>query len=371
VVRSQVQLGKNVELGFNKDQILVLQKPFTGNSGDAWPAFRNELLAHPQIPAATASSASPFRLFVSQFDIRYEGGSKPTVLTEMLVDYDFFETYEVPLLAGRVFSEQYRSDVVVMPDDAKPAGTGAFVLSRAAVEELGWDPESAVGKWVERDFSEDFSRTVRGLVVGVVEDMRLESLREPMKRTYYHLAPSGESLNYMSLRLSGKDLPETLAFIDAAWARHYPGYPINRQFLDVDFQALYAKEERFIQLLSVFAFLSVAISCLGLFGLTAFTVERKTKEIGVRKVMGGSVWSIVLLLTNDFSKLVLIANVIAWPVAYFTMSRWLESFAYRIDLTPLVFIGSGLIALCIAWVTVGSTAAKAATQKPVLALRYE
>jgi putative ABC transport system permease protein len=108
-----------------------------------------------------------------------------------------------------------------------------------------------------------------------------------------------------------------------------------------------------------------------LFGLATFNAQRRIKEIGIRKVMGGSVWSIVLLLTNDFSKLVLLSNLLAWPVAYFAMERWLQNFAYRIDLTPMIFIGSGLIALCIAWVTVGGTAAKAASAKPVLALRYE
>ena len=123
--------------------------------------------------------------------------------------------------------------------------------------------------------------------------------------------------------------------------------------------------------MSSFAALAILVACLGLFGLATFNAQRRTKEIGVRKVMGGSVWSIVVLLTNDFSRLVLLSNLIAWPVAYVAMSRWLENFAYRIDLTPMIFIGSGLIALCIAWVTVGGTAAKAASQKPVLALRYE
>jgi putative ABC transport system permease protein len=120
-----------------------------------------------------------------------------------------------------------------------------------------------------------------------------------------------------------------------------------------------------------FSILAVFITCMGLYGLATYNAQRRTKEIGVRKVMGGSVWSIVWLLTNDFSKLVLLSNLIAWPVAYFAMERWLENFAYRIDLTPMIFIGSGAIALCIAWVTVGGTAAKAASAKPVLALRYE
>jgi putative ABC transport system permease protein len=124
-------------------------------------------------------------------------------------------------------------------------------------------------------------------------------------------------------------------------------------------------------MMTAFAALAIVITCMGLYGLATYNAQRRTKEIGVRKVMGGSVWGIVVLLTNDFSKLVLLSNLVAWPVAYFAMSRWLENFSTRIDLTSLVFVGSGLIALCIAWVTVGGTAAKAASAKPVLALRYE
>ena len=145
----------------------------------------------------------------------------------------------------------------------------------------------------------------------------------------------------------------------------------NRYFRDNDFRSMYRAEEKQGALFSWFSFLAILIACLGLYGLASFNAERRTKEIGIRKVMGGSVWSIVVLLTNDFSRLVLLSNLIAWPVAYVAMNRWLENFAYRIDLTPLLFIGSGLIALCIAWVTVGGTAAKAASAKPVLALRYE
>jgi putative ABC transport system permease protein len=162
-----------------------------------------------------------------------------------------------------------------------------------------------------------------------------------------------------------------LATIDAAWRRFNPTVPLRYRLLETDFEALYQDEERQGQLFTLFALLTISLACLGLFGLASYTVERRRKEIGVRKVFGGSVWRIVLLLTNDFSRLVLIANLLAWPVAYVAMARWLENFAYRIDLTPLIFVGSGLIALSIAWATVGSTAAKAATAKPVLALRYE
>ena len=174
-----------------------------------------------------------------------------------------------------------------------------------------------------------------------------------------------------SIRVRREGLTETLEFIDATWQRFMPGYPLQRHFLNEDFDVLYQTEQLQSELLRYFSGLAIIISCFGLFGLASFNAQRRTKEVGVRKVMGGSVWSIVLLLTNDFSKLVLLSNLVAWPIAYFAMERWLENFAYRIDLTPLIFVGSGLIALCIAWVTVGGTAAKAANAKPVLALRYE
>jgi putative ABC transport system permease protein len=176
---------------------------------------------------------------------------------------------------------------------------------------------------------------------------------------------------YASIRLSGNNVPQALAHIDTLWQQFMPDFPLARRFLNDDFGAMYQSETQQGRLFYYFSLLAVFIACMGLYGLASFNAERRKKEIGVRKVMGGSVWGIVVLLTNDFSKLVLLSNLIAWPIAWFAMSRWLENFAYRIDLTPLVFMGSGLIALCIAWVTVGGTAAKAASAKPVLALRYE
>jgi putative ABC transport system permease protein len=179
------------------------------------------------------------------------------------------------------------------------------------------------------------------------------------------------ALGSAAVRISGTNVAATLDFIDQTWKELIPDFPVTRSFLSERMDALYQDDSRLGRLYSWFSVLAILIACLGLFGLATFNAERRTKEIGVRKVMGGSVLSIVWLLTNDFSKLVLLSNLIAWPIAYFAMERWLQNFAYRIDLTPLVFIGSGLIALCIAWVTVGGTAAKAAAQKPVLALRYE
>jgi putative ABC transport system permease protein len=215
-----------------------------------------------------------------------------------------------------------------------------------------------------------------GYVVGVVTDSNFESIRSSVKPMVFMVLPSGfyeetPAFGSAAIRVSASGVNNTLAAIDQAWKTVMPEYPLSRSVLSDNFAALYQDDTRLGQIFVAFSALAIVIACLGLYGLATFNAQRRTKEIGIRKVMGGSVWSIVLLLTNDFSKLVLLSNLIAWPITYFSMSRWLENFAYRIDLTPLIFIGSGLIALCIAWVTVGGTAAKAASQKPVLALRYE
>ena len=210
-----------------------------------------------------------------------------------------------------------------------------------------------------------------GEVAGVSENMRVDSLRREVV-PLVHMVPADVSgLGFALVKLPGVATAAEVARIEAIWKAIYPGIPIDHYLLESAFDGLYDEERRQASVLAAFATLAIAISCLGLFGLAAFTAGKRGKEVGIRKTLGGSVWSIVLLLTTDFSRLVLFANVIAWPVAWLVMERWLQHFAYRIDLTPLVFVGSGAIALCIAWVTVAGTTAKAASAKPVLALRYE
>jgi putative ABC transport system permease protein len=180
-----------------------------------------------------------------------------------------------------------------------------------------------------------------------------------------------QMLQQVSVKISGRDVAAALDHIDSTWSDFFPSLPVTRRFLNEDFAALYRAEERQAQMLSAFSILAILIACLGLFGLAAFATERRTKEIGVRKVMGATVADIVGLFTGEFGKLVLVANLIAWPVAYFLMQRWLENFAYRIDINAFVFVGAGLAALAAASLTVGAVAARAARTKPGMSLRYE
>ncbi len=373
VVGMQMRYTRELDLGFDKEQVVVLSGSPTQGLTSRWEALREELLKHPEVVSVTASSVLPGVENLNDNFGRVQGAPNADglVLRTMMVDYDFFETYRIDLLAGRPFSTDFAADR--LPPQASAETTGNFILNESAVRAFGWTPEEAVGQLFELGFVG--AAGVKGTIVGVATDSNFETVRLTVKPLIYMLGQQGQRtfpvFNGGAIRITGNDLIGTLAHIDSAWQRVIPDFPLSRRFLSDDFEAIYQDDTRLGQLFTSFAGLAIFIACLGLFGLATFNAQRRIKEIGVRKVMGGSVWSIVWLLTSNFSRLVLVSNLVAWPVAYFAMERWLENFAYRIDLTPLVFIGSGLIALCIAWVTVGGTAAKAANQKPVLALRYE
>lgn len=371
VIQGQRQFISQFDVGFAKDQVVVVRSADMGGYSSDWPAFKQSLLNHSAIEGVTASHFLPFGFNDNQVPLRLRGTTAETRIQYMMVDIDFFTTYGIDLISGRDFSEALSTDSLAYVTEDNSEASTSFILNRSAVLTLGEDPAGAVERLLEIPMV-----NIVGPVVGVTEDTYFESVHRGERPIVFILSPPQVEQNFQSLRdasirIRAGAVDQAIAHIEATWAAHYTDRELNWHFLNEDYEALYRAEKRQGQLLTAFSLIAVTIACFGLFGLATFNAERRTKEIGVRKVMGGSVWSIVLLLTNDFSKLVLISNLIAWPVAYYAMNRWLENFAYRIDLTPLIFIGSGLIALCIAWVTVGGTAAKAASQKPVLALRYE
>lgn len=365
VMQAQRSFIANFDLGFDKDEIVILRSPEFRGFGQQWPALKAELLNHPAIEGATASHYLPFGFNDNQMPLKVRGSSLEMRVQFMLVDFDFFETYGIEFVQGRGFSPELDGRAFDSSDSL------VFVLNSSAASALGLAPETAV------DTTLDFVGTgFSGTVLGVTSALHFETLRLGERPLIFVLSPpqvpqETQAIRDAAIRIDLARVDEALAHIDATWRAFNPDQPVNRHFLREDHAALYLADTRQGQLLSIFSTIAIAVGCFGLFGLASYNAERRTKEIGVRKVMGSSVWSIVLLLTNDFSRLVLLANLIAWPIAYFAMQRWLENFVYRIDLTPLIFIGSGAIALCIAWVTVAGTAAKAASAKPVLALRYE
>ncbi len=369
VVFEQQRFAETLDLGYDKDRIVVLTGSQDSALGPQWESMKRRLESLPGVEAVTASNVVPgtrtlVRTQVRNVDDKDDFGGFLGQL--MLVDYGFFETYGIDVVVGRSFSET-NGDREIRAQPGEPLPPPApFILNRLAVERLGATPSEVVGRILN-------VAGRRGVVIGVVEDVHLESVRDPLTPTLYLVPPTEVSveLREASLRVSGADLGGTLAGIDGVWRDLGPDVPVRRRFLDDDFETLYRGERRQGQLLTVFSSLAVAIACLGLYGLASFSTARRTKEIGIRKTLGASVSEIVTLFVTEFGALVLIANLLAWPVAYLAMQRWLSGFAYRIELGPFVFVASGLLALAVAALTVAAVASRAARAKPLSALRYE
>jgi putative ABC transport system permease protein len=220
--------------------------------------------------------------------------------------------------------------------------------------------------------SRDLDVFINRTIVGVIEDIHFSSLHDEIKATVF-AEPNANYGRSVSVKLAPGDHRAAIAHFEATWKSLFPGEPVNWEFLDDRFDALYRSEARQAQMFGMFSVLAIFVATLGLFGLASFTTERRTKEIGIRKVMGASVANIVLLLTSDFTKLVILANVVAWPLAFFLMREWLTRFVYQAPFADWawLFVASGAAALIIAWLTIGAQATRAARSRPVKALRYE
>lgn len=366
VVYAQLRFSRQFDVGFNKEQVVTFNGSGSTNLVYYWESFKKRLLENPNIQKAAITHRLPGEEFgVQDWVVRHRETDRLYQTHLMPVGYDFIEVFEIELLAGRSFDSSRNNDLLPNPQQEKR--DGAFILNQSSAAQFGWRPEEAVGQHIELGSEGEFA----GEVVGVVKDTYYESTYSISQPMVYFLGANFLPYLHGVVKISNNNVQDTFEHIQRSWKAVIPEHPLSIQFFDQGFDRIYRKNDQQGQIVGFFAFVSIAIACFGLFGLARFNAERRIKEIGIRKVHGSSVWQVVVLLTKDFSKLVLLSNLIAWPVAYFAMSRWLEQFAYRIDLTPLIFISSGLIALCIAWVTVGGTAAKAASQKPVLALRYE
>jgi putative ABC transport system permease protein len=269
------------------------------------------------------------------------------------VDYDYLRTLGIKIIAGRDFSRDYAMD------------STAVLVSESYIRAMGWDIKT---------FGQEIKKVkVYGnqemRVIGVIGDFHALSLYNEINPVIFTLRPG---VQYCILvRIRPGDVQETLAFMKKKWEAFVPARPFQYYFLDEGIDRLYRREQRLGRIFGTFSLLTVFVACLGLFGLASFTAEQRTKEIGIRKVLGASVSGLVLLLSKEFMALVALANLIAWPIAYYAMNRWLQGFAYRIELGPGVFILGGVLALVIALLTVSAQAIRAARANPVEALRYE
>jgi putative ABC transport system permease protein len=362
VVFSQIRYARNIDLGFQRDNILIV-----GGAGrvflDGHVSFVQALRANPGVLDVALSSMAPFDLGQSADGVRLPGKPDLILFNRIVISPDFPRFYGMRLLAGRELSETRALDQISSMNSGDAANTGHNVLiNETAAAHLGFTPQQAAG---QRILYNNFPVNV----VGVLADAKFSGARDPVKATIYLYDPkvSGE----VSVRLRPDMIPQTLKSIDKAWHTFAPIAAVSRHFLDDSFGELYQQDERQGQMFGMFVGIAIFIACMGLFGLAAFTAGRRTKEIGIRKVFGGKTRDVVLLLLWQFSVPALIANLIAWPLAWYYLRGWLDDFAFRISLSPGYFLAAGAVALLIAWVTVLAHAIRVARATPIGALRYE
>ncbi len=348
VVYQQVNYVQSKNLGYSKDNVIHFD--MEGRVMENQDAFLSEVKNTPGVVNASSTQAIMVGTQNSTQGVQWEGKNPDdNVRFEVVtVNYDLVETLGMELLAGRSFSRDF--------------GTNSenLLFNETAIKVMGLD--DPVGKSV-KFWGKDMK------IAGVVKDFHFESLHQKVNPLIMRFDPS-QTMKVMVKIEAGKE-KETLARLEDLYNEFNPGYSLEYAFLDQDYQAQYVAEQRVSTLSKYFAGFAVLISCLGLFGLASFTAERRLKEIGVRKILGSSVWNIVLMLTSDFTKMVGAAILIALPISFYLTSNWLQDFAYAIDLTVWYFLGAGLVALIIAWVTVGIQTFRAARVNPADCLRYE
>ena len=348
VILNQLQYIRNKELGYSKEQILVLPSS-DYRSLNNYKVLKNELLQNPLIVSATLTSDLPSDIS-SRRNFFTENLSSNMILTSLTIDKDFFSTYNIKLIAGRTVKDRAGDDK-----------TEQFIINETAAKEMNLS--SPVGTKMGRDTE------IQGEIVGVTKDFHFKPLHEKIGPIVMHL--NGNTPKYLSLKLKTEKLNEVMNFIKKKFYSVFQDRPLDYFFFDESFDKMYRKEEKFASIIEVFSILSIFVGCLGLLGLVSFAVESRTKEIGIRKVLGAEMKNIFYLLTKEFAVLILIANIIAIPISYYVLSKWLDDFAYKTEMTWWIFFLSVVISCVLATVTVSYQVIKAATTNPVESLRYE
>ena len=337
------------KLGYDKEHLLYFG--IRGEMREKYDAVKSELLLSPNITAVSASSdVLTYGYTFSNSLWKWEGQDpdEELLMRATFVDEGFFKSMGMEMVAGREFSREFSTDEasLVVNETAMRAMNMSTALGKVLT----------VGDW-------------KGQIVGVVKDYHFRSLHQDIDPLILIYTP--EACDVLFARLRGEDMPKTIGHIEEVWNKFAPGYDFNYRFMDEALDDLYRAEQRTGTIFRYFSFLAILISCLGLFGLASFMAEQRTKEIGIRKVLGATVSNIVLLLSKDFTKWVLVANLLAWPVAYYAMYRWLQGFAYRAPVSWWAFLLAGVLALLIAILTVSFQAIKAALTNPAETIKYE
>ena len=355
VVFQQLRYMQNKSLGFDREHIVTLN--YDAGLNNTFDAFKTELLSNSFIKNAGRSSRIPTGRLLDEMGSKINRGDSlaPTKadIKFVVTDADFIPTYGVKMIAGRNFSKDFSTD------------SGSFLINEAAVKALTIQSnEEAIGK--------EFTYGQRkGQLIGVFNDFHFESMHQRILPLVFFTPRTANGYGIISIKIAGNNIAAALAHMEKTWEKFLPDSPFDYTFLDENFEKLYQAETKQGTIFTIFSFIAIFIACLGLFGLSAFAISQRIKEIGIRKVLGANVSTIVGLLSKDFLKLVAIAALIAFPVAWYAMNKWLQDFAYRINIPWWIFLAAGIIAAIIAFATISLQTIKAAISNPVNSLRTE
>ncbi len=368
----QTRYAISMDPGFDKENLIVYRGAGANGLAGVRQTLKVEMGKVPGVDAVTFTSKSPSDEFENNVTLTPAGAEAgaDTLVAAISVDPDFFNAYGIPILAGRGLDFDRAGDLLRDPEDPDTVPEVNIVINATAVRALGFvDREAAIGASFRMNDYLSGSGTALATVVGVSNDSHFRSIHQLVPPSLYVQYP----LYYsdMAVKATGGDLARTARALDGVWQSLLPERAAAREFLDETFDAQYANDVRQTQVFAAFAFLAVIIACLGVLGLAAYSVEKRTKEVGVRKVLGAGAKDIVRLFLWQFSKPVLLANVIAWPLAWLALHNWLQGFAYRIDQSPLLFLAAGAATLIVAWLVVGGHTLRVARANPIDALRCE
>jgi len=352
IIFKQVSYLQNKDIGFEGDQVIVVPLQ-TDAMGENFRNYNGIFLKNSNVLSVSRASYFPGDN-PNQNMYALEGSNEQLPLWNMEVDYDFFKTLDIKLLEGRKFDREKESDSIPY-----------FILNETAVKNL--NIENAVGRRLGRFTGNDGSLQY-GNIIGIVKDFHIEGFNQPIRPMIMTIS---NQVWFASFKIAKTDMNATIDYIEAEWNKLEPTHPFRYKFLDQKFGALLRQQENFATMFLFLTILAIIISAMGLYGLASYTAEQRTKEIGIRKVLGASVGQIMNMLTKDFMKLVLIANIFAWPITFLLAKNWLSNFSYQIDMPILPYVFATLLALVIAIITVSFQAYQAANSDPVDALKYE
>jgi putative ABC transport system permease protein len=354
VIYKQMMYMQNIHLGYNKENLFYI--PIRGEMRSSYYTIKEELKKNPQIDNVTASSHPPHSIGSNSGSAEWEGKDPnlETLISFSGTDYDYVKTLGIEMQSGREFSPEYGTD-------ATKDTTGSFLINEQMEKLMG--AENVIGKQLK-------FLGITGPVIGIMKDYHYQSARSIIEPLAIVMAPVNY-LNFIIVKIKPGEIKESMKSIEKSWDAVMPGFPFDYRFVDQDFDQMYKTEEQMAMLMQSFALISIIIACVGLFGLAGFTTVQKTKEIGIRKVMGASVSSILILFSKETILLMLVSAHIACPLAWWVLNKWLQDFAYKTKLELWIFIGAGLAALLISLVSIAYQALKAANTNPAEILKYE